>query len=177
MIVWRWDRRPFGDTAANEDPDGDGRAFTFNLRLPGQYFDGETGLHYNYFRHYDPSLGRYIQSDPIDILRDYSDPQMQVTISMGIPLMGELEVGGSTNPLGIFSINQMYGYANQNPLSFIDPFGLSPDNNGCLAKLKACRVNCARRLFQTSACWIKCEEKYGAMSKCKDKDECKSEDF
>jgi len=31
--------------------------------LPGQYFDEETGLHYNYFRYYDPTLGRYIKSD------------------------------------------------------------------------------------------------------------------
>jgi RHS repeat-associated protein len=36
-----------------------------NLRFPGQYYDGETGLHYNYFRYYDPSTGRYITKDPI----------------------------------------------------------------------------------------------------------------
>ena len=65
QAVWRWaNDDPFGNNAPNEDPGGLG-AFTCNLRLPGQYFDKETNLHYNYFRDYDPSIGRYIQSDPI----------------------------------------------------------------------------------------------------------------
>jgi RHS repeat-associated protein len=38
---------------------------TNNLRFPGQYFQIETGLHYNHHRHYDPVTGRYTQPDPL----------------------------------------------------------------------------------------------------------------
>jgi RHS repeat-associated protein len=62
--VWEWPLDTFGAGPANENPSGLG-VFSFNLRFPGQYFDAETGLHYNYFRDYDPSLGRYVESDPM----------------------------------------------------------------------------------------------------------------
>lgn len=67
VVVWRWDSDPFGATAAVEDPDGDATLFVYNLRFPGQYFDSETGLNYNYKRDYDPTVGRYVQSDPIGL--------------------------------------------------------------------------------------------------------------
>ncbi|MCP2320865.1 RHS repeat-associated core domain-containing protein [Nocardia amikacinitolerans] len=38
------------------------------LRLPGQFYDPETGLHYNFFRIYDPDSGRYISRDPLGLL-------------------------------------------------------------------------------------------------------------
>jgi RHS repeat-associated protein len=64
---WSWMAEPFGTTAANNNPASLG-AFTFNLRMPGQYADSETGLFYNYFRDLDTATGRYVQSDPIGLV-------------------------------------------------------------------------------------------------------------
>jgi len=67
QLVWRWDQsEPFGNTPPNENPVGLGN-FECNLRFPGQYFDKETNRAYNYFRDFDPSLGRYMQSDPVGV--------------------------------------------------------------------------------------------------------------
>ncbi|WP_244160195.1 RHS repeat-associated core domain-containing protein, partial [Paracidovorax cattleyae] len=49
---------------------GDVQALSFveqPLRFQGQYFDAETGLHYNRFRYYDPATGRFVHQDPIGL--------------------------------------------------------------------------------------------------------------
>ncbi|MFE7614752.1 putative T7SS-secreted protein [Streptomyces sp. NPDC057496] len=48
------------------------------LRFPGQYFDPETGFHYNYFRHYDPETARYLSTDPLG-LRPAPNPTTYVS--------------------------------------------------------------------------------------------------
>jgi RHS repeat-associated protein len=62
QVVWDAVREPFGTTALVVS------TVSNNLRFPGQYEDAETGQHYNYFRDYDPSTGRYVASDPIGLL-------------------------------------------------------------------------------------------------------------
>lgn len=65
--VWRWDQQePFGNNPPDENPSGLG-IFDLPLRFAGQRYDAETGLHYNYFRDFDPSIGRYGESDPIGL--------------------------------------------------------------------------------------------------------------
>jgi RHS repeat-associated protein len=63
QVPW-WDgaQKPFGEIYYSsrdrvEQP----------LRFPGQYFDAETGLHQNWWRDYDPALGRYLQPDPLGL--------------------------------------------------------------------------------------------------------------
>src|SRR5262249_27371102 len=91
--VWKWDQQePFANNVADENPSGLG-AFDLPLRLPGQYFDTETNLHYNYYRDYDPSIGRYGESDPIGLkggLNTYAYVRSRPT--------------DSVDPLGLFEI-------------------------------------------------------------------------
>lgn len=89
QVVWMADYLPFGQVMPNG-----GNAVELFSRFPGQYLDEETGLHYNYFRDYDPSIGRYIESDPIGLeggLNTY-------TYVLNNPLK-------STDPLGLWSIS------------------------------------------------------------------------
>ncbi|MDE1464275.1 RHS repeat domain-containing protein, partial [Spartinivicinus poritis] len=61
-IVWSVQYRAYGNVARKQV-----EHIQNNLRFQGQYFDEETGLHYNRHRYYDPGLGRFINQDPIGI--------------------------------------------------------------------------------------------------------------
>lgn len=61
-IAWRTRTTLWGSTTWNSS------STTYTpLRFPGQYHDPETGLHYNYFRHYDPETARYLTQDPLGL--------------------------------------------------------------------------------------------------------------
>jgi RHS repeat-associated protein len=111
-IVWEGDYKAFGKAKATSF-DG----FTNNLRFQGQYWDEETGLHYNRYRYYDPMAGRYVSKDPIGLegganqfgyvsgnpLNDV-DPTGLLMLTVGgnvrIPF-----IGGATHSLGISYFN------------------------------------------------------------------------
>ncbi len=61
-VVWAADYKPFGEATITVS------TITNNLRFPGQYFDQETGLNYNINRDYNPTIGRYIEADPVGLL-------------------------------------------------------------------------------------------------------------
>ncbi|MHC6624503.1 putative T7SS-secreted protein [Streptomyces globosus] len=62
-LAWRTRTTLWGTTTWTRDA----TAYT-PLRFPGQYFDRESELHYNFFRYYDPELARYLTPDPLGLI-------------------------------------------------------------------------------------------------------------
>jgi len=108
-IAWRWDvnNTAFGEHLPNGNPDGDALTYELNLRFPGQYYDAESGLYYNYFRDYDPATGRYIESDPIGL-------------NGGVSTYGYV----GANPLGAID-----------PMGLVNPRKKDPNGQECRALL------------------------------------------
>jgi RHS repeat-associated protein len=116
--VWVAEMAAFGEAFVEEDPDGDLAEVAFHVRFPGQYFDAETGLHYNRFRYYSAELGRYISPDPIGQLFDNASPSMALAFSIGEGF--EVEPTPTNHP---------YSYVDNDPISWIDPLGLAKGKN------------------------------------------------
>ncbi|MFF7646607.1 putative T7SS-secreted protein [Streptomyces canus] len=109
-IAWRTRSTLWGTTAWTADS----TAYT-PLRFPGQYFDPETGLHYNYFRHYDPETARYTAPDPLG-LTPAPNPTTYVLNphSWSDPLgLTPCENGGSWDPAEEPYLYRGVGYAHE----------------------------------------------------------------
>ena len=117
---WVWDviYGPFGDAVylwANPA--------NIDLRFPGQWFQLETGLAYNWHRHYDATLGRYVQAD---LLRIDSGVSWTLGVSAS-PFEGKIELPFGTRSLALTTVTaiaarvrtnypdgpSLYGYAMQ----------------------------------------------------------------
>ncbi len=135
-IVWDAVYKPFGEVQSIS-----GTA-TNNLRFPGQYFLMESGLHYNWYRHYDSTIGRYIQPDPLRnvlatqlvnlddvtlIARDISRGS-QPALSVALPGNFNRQIGSELPDF----VNgaSLYAYAQSASTLNVDPTGLDVGGRG-----------------------------------------------
>ena len=125
--VWQATYSPFGKAEIKTEQ------ITLNLRLPGQYEDEETGTYYNYFRDYDPKVGRYRTSDPIGLaggVNSYvyvTNNPLSMIDSLGLRPIGrkqhELQSGtssGRTAEDGSGYIDQISDWASNSGAAVVD---------------------------------------------------------
>ncbi|HEJ5637403.1 TPA: RHS repeat protein, partial [Pseudomonas aeruginosa] len=144
QIAWQWQSDAFGRGEALSQ--GSTRV---NLRFPGQYYDAESGLHYNYFRDYDPETGRYVESDPVETLRKLNNPEMTFLNS------GESMLQATPYWEHGFTPNHNYTYSDNNPTAKSDKHGLSPNPTDNL--IYTPDTNCT--------CTLECKKKFTGNGK------------
>ncbi|RPL50324.1 RHS repeat domain-containing protein, partial [Pseudomonas aeruginosa] len=144
QIAWQWQSDAFGRGEALSQG-----STQVNLRFPGQYYDAESGLHYNYFRDYDPETGRYVESDPVETLRKLNNPEMTFLNS------GESMLQATPYWEHGFTPNHNYTYSDNNPTAKSDKHGLSPNPTDNL--IYTPDTNCT--------CTLECKKKFTGNGK------------
>lgn len=113
-VVWQMERLPFGELQSLAGTTSD------SIGFPGQYYDTETGLYYNWYRYYKADIGRYIEFDPLlhpaNVLPQCCGCSKYQNISI-LPVESLLVTSQSLNP---------YVYVQNRPDILIDPTGLGP---------------------------------------------------
>ena len=74
-IIWKAQYKAWGECKVEKVKPNffeNSEIISNNIRFQGQYFDEETGLHYNRYRYYSPYVGRFVSKDPIGILGNYN---------------------------------------------------------------------------------------------------------
>jgi RHS repeat-associated protein len=113
------------------------------LRFAGQWFDAESGLHYNYNRYYDPNSGQYLSQDPIGLAGGFrtqayvADPVHWVDPLGLAPCVGNAagknvtqlpQLKGKT-PTEIGKILTENGYTRRNPANIKNERWVHPDGS------------------------------------------------
>jgi RHS repeat-associated protein len=134
VVVWEGIYKPFGEAEVHPKS-----SVVNNFRFPGQYYDQETGLHYNYHRYYDPRIGRYLTPDPSHGVQPRG---------IGIPyfLPSILYLPQELN---------LYPYVQNNPTNLADFEGLAVPM--WLPELRNTRPGV--RLSSPNRIWSRCEER------------------
>jgi RHS repeat-associated protein len=156
---WRWDSDPFGTTVPNENPATLG-VFKYNLRFPGQQYDGIAGLFYNYFRDYDSAIGRYVESDPIGLrggLNTYSYVSENPIWAVDPFGLDETFWGGPGRSRFDGPANGNWGGQNWSG-------GQAPRSNGGFPGSKPPMDSADRCYMAHDSCYTACRARYGARA-------------
>ena len=170
-IVWQIESKPFGETVSLT-----GTAL-LNLRFPGQYYDGETGLHQNWFRDYMPKIGLYVVPDPIGL-----DVLMSRANRLRARLLAEKRAGVAslnkyielafleraiTVAMQLPTVLMPYQYAMNKPLVTTDPSGQIPIE--IVLKL----ISCPSAYFKCKKLEdvFKCADEHRDPEKCRERGE------
>jgi RHS repeat-associated protein len=154
-IVWSGVSEAFGATRV-----GASSTVVNPLRLPGQYFDEETGLHYNFRRNYAPTEGRYREADPIGV-RSYASSYLARTAIGYSSRMSALDLVETAEEDS--SLNALYRYVDNRPLFSTDPTGLAGSNNGSGGSSGRNTSNPYKhcRELKERPGWVECQDKNG----------------
>jgi RHS repeat-associated protein len=124
VIAWRWDSDPFGNGGVNPNPTRGPIDVVYDLRFPGQLSNMDSdSVFYNGFRDYDPSTGRYIESDPIGLvggINTYAYVRgnpVSLIDPLGLGPWGGL--GGDISWQEAFGLSAIQSVAESSPLSGI----------------------------------------------------------
>ncbi len=177
-VVWEASYDPFGRATVDEDPDGNGVHQTLNLRFPGQYYDAESGLQYNYHRDYDPADGRYLESDPIGLaggINSYSyvggDPIGNVDplgLEQGVAYTAIYAGDGGVPQQTYIPVNVQVGLGvtGTGIMSINGEFGVGIDTNGrACGYRKVCTSNIGDNIGAYAGGGVACSAGTGGLSR------------